>query len=879
MEKTSRKRNQRSPEQNSPEERSNRRIKLYSDTYDDSSKIHPDLFNFSTEQRIKFYQKCREYVDLEEISRRDFIIDMYGMLNEDKLLTAHEFTINPYGWPKEYLEIYIKERKIRNPREFDHCIQIDKKFIHQPKGLQAKIKHRIENMSNINCIKSRHTLYYDVEDIYFGDEIIELLRNAGINYFTSYIDYINSFNDAEDRFEEWEKLVKSYPNKYQIIVEYINMKLGEYAKYVCIAGGFALSKWMYETYGQTPNFSDIDLFIHSCDDKIANKICQLLETITGKNVYENDNVLSSFFENIDIEYDNYGDSSGIKFNNMNISIQIIKRLYQSPAEVILGFDVDSCCILTTLDNKTYVTERGYYSLKTGYNVMNFDRMSPSYEYRLAKYNKRGFAIWIPYIEYFKHVTSFDSSKIKHNVASSIIIKSLISHITKTYDFQIDENIEISDYETKKKSLENYGGEYVQFKVLNPGEQIINTFHRIVLDDVLNWYPNRDENLYEMININDKSMEITKITEPVNIHNLVSARNIIRTKKSNIHPTLACVNSCKESVNFIYSLLPDCILSGGIVRGAISGISSFDINVFSDSIKTIEDQKRLSFELIKFTTLLKVKNSVISVLKNTSIDTSKLIDRNVNDFGRIIFKRSYEDVINPNIGEEENFKNFCINNFDFKVVEILTEDYNKHLFIPSELLLEYINLYSHTDGFKNKIGFYGEGEELFNNLKVRSKYLSTEFMMKYENEIYNRIIENPVLNNLSDTESLLREFPYISDEINRYINNHKKLSRETVISFIFSGLIASQIIENRYPKYIQYRAFLSIFYRDIIRVNIKFPLSITTDYVQEGIFFKDGNYFTTEYDKFLLMMGTTHDEVSSGDIKFLNYYAWENYIPK
>lgn len=75
-------------------------------------------------------------------------------------------------------------------------------------------------------------------------------------------------------------------------------------------------------------------------------------------------------------------------------VQIILRLYSTPSEILHGFDVDSCCV--GFDGKNfYATERAVCSFSTKKNVVNFDRLSPSYEYRLAKYGLKGMAVSIP----------------------------------------------------------------------------------------------------------------------------------------------------------------------------------------------------------------------------------------------------------------------------------------------------------------------------------------------------------------------------------------------------------------------------------------------------------------------------------------------------
>eukprot|EP01038_Epipyxis_sp_PR26KG_P008038 gene8038-10893_t len=152
------------------------------------------------------------------------------------------------------------------------------------------------------------------------------------------------------------------------------------------------------------------------------------------------------------------------------SIQIIRRLYTCPAQIILGFDVDCCCILTTLDGELYITERGAYSLNKGYNMLNFDRLSPSYEYRLAKYNKkRGFAIWIPlFIHHFKSNVVFDVGFLDYTRGSTIIINDLIrqkkKYVKKLHNFPITHhvNLGISGLRTSDLQLDTTGISHLIF---------------------------------------------------------------------------------------------------------------------------------------------------------------------------------------------------------------------------------------------------------------------------------------------------------------------------------------------------------------------------------------------------------------------------------
>jgi hypothetical protein len=83
-------------------------------------------------------------------------------------------------------------------------------------------------------------------------------------------------------------------------------------------------------------------------------------------------------------------------------VQIILRLYRSVAEVLLGFDIDACCVAF---NGTQVLglPRVERALTKCINVVDPSRRSTTYEARLYKYALRGFAVVVP---------SFDESKVR-----------------------------------------------------------------------------------------------------------------------------------------------------------------------------------------------------------------------------------------------------------------------------------------------------------------------------------------------------------------------------------------------------------------------------------------------------------------------------------
>ena len=75
-------------------------------------------------------------------------------------------------------------------------------------------------------------------------------------------------------------------------------------------------------------------------------------------------------------------------------IQIVLRLNESPEQIIEEFDVDVCSVY--YDGKdVYGIDRSIRAFSTRVNVVDLSYRSWSYEKRLIKYAKRGFAIGVP----------------------------------------------------------------------------------------------------------------------------------------------------------------------------------------------------------------------------------------------------------------------------------------------------------------------------------------------------------------------------------------------------------------------------------------------------------------------------------------------------
>ncbi|KAJ7583431.1 ankyrin repeat protein [Mycena floridula] len=79
------------------------------------------------------------------------------------------------------------------------------------------------------------------------------------------------------------------------------------------------------------------------------------------------------------------------------SVQIVLRLYSSPAEILAGFDVDapSCCYD---GSRVWANPRCIVAMMQQCNTVDMSRRSPSYEVRLGKYSTRGFEIYDPTLD-------------------------------------------------------------------------------------------------------------------------------------------------------------------------------------------------------------------------------------------------------------------------------------------------------------------------------------------------------------------------------------------------------------------------------------------------------------------------------------------------
>ena len=76
------------------------------------------------------------------------------------------------------------------------------------------------------------------------------------------------------------------------------------------------------------------------------------------------------------------------------TVQMVLRLYSSPAEMMAGADIDVASCAWD-GERVWATPRALVAMMRQANTVDITRRSPSYEVRLTKYAARGFEVYVP----------------------------------------------------------------------------------------------------------------------------------------------------------------------------------------------------------------------------------------------------------------------------------------------------------------------------------------------------------------------------------------------------------------------------------------------------------------------------------------------------
>lgn len=161
-------------------------------------------------------------------------------------------------------------------------------------------------------------------------------------------------------------------------------------------------------------YADTDIFIYNSTEWSAKMKIFQISNILKNNVKHKSNRCTRTSNAITFTF-----NPKTHHNWHKDEYQIILRLYNSPSEILHGFDVD-CCSIGYDGKDIWITQRALFSIINGYNTVNFDRLSPSYNFRLAKYALKGMAIKIPNFDKNKVIKSelenyFNNNKRGYNL--------------------------------------------------------------------------------------------------------------------------------------------------------------------------------------------------------------------------------------------------------------------------------------------------------------------------------------------------------------------------------------------------------------------------------------------------------------------------------
>ena len=232
-----------------------------------------------------------------------------------------------------------------------------------------------------------------------------------------------------------------------------------------------------------------------------------------------------------------------------LQVQIILRLYDSLAQVLVGFDVDCCCV--AYDGKNLITtDRGFNALKYRVNVANLNRRSPSYENRLIKYSTRGFDV----------VTNFDYKAIYNKLFfmapenygfTRLLEQELINNgqlkniiFSNTLRFR-----QIASY-TSAYAQSSYAKYNLEIKNVSDTENCISKYNATVEDEDLKFrkYTMRDIEMMSTNVMDQFTGSFNPITNESWINNYGSAEKTKSVSKSKSKKSKKVVDSDEELEN-------------------------------------------------------------------------------------------------------------------------------------------------------------------------------------------------------------------------------------------------------------------------------------------------------------------------------------------
>lgn len=300
--------------------------------------------------------------------------------NEYNLICLDEEIVNKFELINLVHYLYSRKiygKKIKQYRTVDHLIQKDRINQFEVEELEIPQKRFLLHSYPRRYIQGKEEQL--IEKIKIANEKF-LTRDAEFNHHIIREALRTRRSGVSCNDHIWNKTIKiDYKEQFDKIMSRLrkNWLIKCLTDHNCwnnllLAGGSILNKVI-----NCELETDYDLFIYGLTPEEANAKLNKIITLFEHKLYSINR-----------------SENALTINLYSRELQIILRLYQTKAEILQSFDVDSCCIGYDGQN-VLMTPRCLYSLSSMINMIDFDRMSPSYEYRLAKYMTRGFSVYVP----------------------------------------------------------------------------------------------------------------------------------------------------------------------------------------------------------------------------------------------------------------------------------------------------------------------------------------------------------------------------------------------------------------------------------------------------------------------------------------------------
>lgn len=437
----------------------------------------------SLEDRLPFLKKIN--TEAPEILRKAAervngrsVIDVFTSFEKEDIESIVILGGKPVYDPK-YTDIYMREKNLTNTTKTEGCVAFN------ASTGKLQFETMIMEGNNQGNIAEEDYELYDEENIEYPDE----------EYYTNQDEIVDIVKNKEEREEIKEKesvkilksgnLIKhcfrSSGFDTTLMIQRINPVINffdffdfEDFKIIILAGGAATGNFV------GMDFLDYDLFFHNCTVQQANDLIRKFNSRIDTTKYKYKSTVNENVVTFSISRLNY------TYGGSNLIVQFILRIYDSISQIIHGFDIDCCCIAYDYPTETYyLTERAIYSIEQRCNTLNFEKLSPSYEHRLAKNANRGINCFIPFYELIK--TGYSIGELCFEKNAGTLLKYALENLNFRYRMK-----KISDYSSTDKK--DYISQDLEFRVENSDKQSIGTFHQIVLDNRKEWYKQQNPRL-------------------------------------------------------------------------------------------------------------------------------------------------------------------------------------------------------------------------------------------------------------------------------------------------------------------------------------------------------------------------------------------------